>query len=96
MEDPILAKHAAPKVRLLRQIARREGMTIAQLAIAFIRDCGGVTSLVLGADTPEQVRENLSYFDTPALSEAVLCRLKDAFATVDIPEIMKVLSRPKG
>lgn len=96
MEDPILLEHATPKIRLLRQIAQAEGMTVAQLAIAFIRDCRGVTSLVLGADSPEQVQENLSYFDTPALSEAVLQRLQDAFSAVDIPEIMKVLSRPKG
>jgi len=95
MTDPILLQHAAPKLRLLREIARDENMTLTQLAIAFIRDCPGVTSLVLGADTPAQVQENLAQFATPALSEAVMERLRREFAEVDIPAIMQVLSRPK-
>jgi len=93
--DPILLEHAAPKIRLLRQIAEHEGMSIAQLAIAFMRDTPGVSSLVLGADTPEQVKENIAYFDAPSLPESVMAQLQKEFAQVDIPEIMKVLSRPK-
>ena len=93
--DPILVEHAVPKIRLLREIAAAEGMTVAQLAIAFMRDTLGVTSLVLGADTPEQVKENIAYFDAPSLSESVMQKIRDGFATVDIPAIMTVLSRPK-
>ena len=95
MTDPILLQHAAPKLRLLRQIAEKENMTLSQLAIAFIRDLPGVTSLVLGADTPEQVQENLKQFATAPLSESVMAQLSCEFATVDIPAIMQVLSRPK-
>ncbi len=95
MTDPILLEHAAPKLRLLRKVAEDENMTLAQLAIAFIRDCPGVTSLVLGADTPEQVQENLAQFATPVLSENVMHRLRREFAQVDVSSIMQVLSRPK-
>ena len=95
MDDPILVEHAAPKIRLLRQIAAAEGMTVAQLAIAFMRDCVGVTSLVLGADTPEQVKNNIDYFSTPTLSDSTMQLLQKAFEDVDIPAIMQVLSRPK-
>ncbi len=95
VSDPILVEHAVPKIRLIREIARSEGMSVAQLSIAFMRDCDGVSSLVLGADAPEQVRENISYFDAPTLSDAVTERLRSEFSSVDIPEIMKVLSRPK-
>ena len=95
MTDPILLEHAAPSIRLLHEIASSEGMSIAQLAIAFMRDTVGVTSLVLGADTPEQVKENISYFDTPSLSDKVTTTIREHFARVNIPEIMKVLSRPK-
>lgn len=95
VDDPILVEHAVPKIRLLQRIARELGMTVAQLAIAFMRDCAGVTSLVLGADTPEQVKSNIAYFDAPALDESVMQLLQREFAFVDIPEIMKVLSRPK-
>lgn len=95
VDDPILVEHAVPKIRLLRQIAADLGITVAQLAIAFMRDCAGVTSLVLGADTPEQVKSNIAYFDAPALDDSVMQLLQKEFAFVDIPEIMKVLSRPK-
>lgn len=95
MDDPILREHAAPRIRLLRTIAAEEGMTIAQLAIAFMRDCGGVTSLVLGADTSDQVRNNIGYFNTPRLSRSTVELLAGEFADVDIPAIMQVLSRPK-
>lgn len=93
--DPILLAHAAPKIRLLRQIAEELGITVAQLAISFMRSCPGVTSLVLGADTPAQVMQNTAYFDTPALCPEIAAQLRTEFADVDIPEIMKVLSRPK-
>ena len=95
MTDPILMEHAAPKIRLLRQIAGELGLTVEQLAVAFIRDCAGVTSLVLGADTPEQVKANIAAFDTPTLDEEVSRVLEKEFADVDIPAIMQVLSRPK-
>lgn len=93
--DPILLKHAEPKLRLLQRIAAQADMTVAQLAIAFIRDCPGVTSLVLGADTPQQVEHNIAYFDTPPLSQDIMQQLRAEFREVDIPAIMQVLSRPK-
>lgn len=95
MNDPILLEHAAPKIRLLREIAKAEGMNVAQLAIAFMRDCAGVTSLVLGADTPEQVKSNIAYFDVPQLNKPTVAVLQREFADVNIPAIMQVLSRPK-
>ena len=93
--DPILLEHAAPKIRLLRSIAQQLDMTVAQLAIAFMRDQAGITSLVLGAETPDQVTENLTYFDTPRLSAETVSDLEKEFKGIDIPAIMQVLSRPK-
>ena len=96
MTDPILVEHVAPRLYLLNKIAEEENMSIAQLAIAFIRDLEGVTSLVLGADTPEQVLTNAACFDTKPLSQEIMEKLKKEFVNIDIPEIMKVLSRPKN
>ena len=93
--DPILLEHAAPKIRLLRECAEHEGMSIAELAISYMRDIRGVTSLVLGADTADQVKANAAYFETKSVSEETADTIKKAFASVNIPEIMKVLSRPK-
>ncbi len=96
MEDPILKECAAPKIRLLRECAEHEGMSIAELAISYMRDVKGVTSLVLGADTAEQVKANAAYFETKAISEKTSDTIRKAFADVNIPEIMKVLSRAKS
>ena len=93
--DPILIEHAVPKIRLLRECAEKEGMSVAELAISYMRDVRGVTSLVLGADTPEQVKMNAGYFETKSVSENTANTIKTAFANVDIPAIMTVLSRPK-
>lgn len=96
MTDPILQEYAAPKVRLLRECAEHEGMSIAELAISYMRDVRGVSSLVLGADTAEQVKANAAYFETKAISEKTSDVIRKAFADVNIPEIMKVLSRAKS
>ena len=96
MTDPLLLEYAKPKILQLREFAEEENMSIAQLAIAYMRDVPGITSLVLGADTKEQVAENLQYFDVPPVREETRHRIEAAFADVNIPEIMKVLSRPKS
>ena len=95
VDDPILVEHAVPKIRLIRELAEREGMSVAELAISFMRDVKGVTSLVLGADTAEQVKANAAYFDAKSVSEETAHIIRKEFADVNIPEIMKVLSRPK-
>lgn len=93
--DPLLLEYAKPKIVKLRELAEKEGMSIAALAISFMRDVPGITSLVLGADTSEQVRANSEYFSAPSLSEETTAKIKEEFSDVNIPEIMKVLSRPK-
>ncbi|MCI8611958.1 MAG: aldo/keto reductase [Clostridiales bacterium] len=96
LTDPLLLKYAKPQIQQLRAFAEDESLSIAQLAIAFIRDVPGVTSLVLGVDTKEQVKANLAYFDVPPIREKTRHLMETAFADVNIPEIMRVLSRPKS
>ncbi len=93
--NEILVEHAVPKIRLLRECAEKEEMSIAELAISFMRDVNGITSLVLGADNPEQVKANAAYFNVKPLSEETFDLIKRSFVNVDVPAIMKALSRPK-
>ncbi|MBQ7712277.1 MAG: aldo/keto reductase, partial [Clostridia bacterium] len=93
MTDPFFAEEVAPRIRNLREYADREGMSVAELAIAFIRDLPGVSSLVLGADNPDQVKANVRFFDTKAISEETVAALHRDFAEVDIPRIMQVLAQ---
>lgn len=93
--DPILCEHAKNRIIKLREFAEKEGMSIAEMAISFMRDIPGIASLVLGADTKEQVAANAAYFSAPSVSEDTAAAIRETFRDVNIPEIMKVLSRPK-
>ena len=93
--DPLLIKYAKPYIEILRDYCKTGNMSIAEFAISYIRDVEGVTSLVLGADTKEQVMENIKYINAPSISEETRAELSEKFREVNITKIMEVLSRPK-
>ncbi len=95
IRDPLLIEAAVPHLSALRRMAEQENMSVAQFAISFIRDIPGVTSLVLGADTPAQIQENVALMEGPAISEAVRKEAAERFRHVDMEKIMSVLSRGK-
>ncbi|MBE7009950.1 MAG: aldo/keto reductase [Ruminococcaceae bacterium] len=95
MTDPLLVEYAKPYILKLREFCDRTGMSVAEFAISFMRDVPGVTSLVLGADTEEQVLQNIAYMNAPTLSADMRREVTEAFSNVDIPKIMEVLCRPK-
>ena len=47
------------KVEQLNAIAAKRGQTLAQMAIAWLLGVGGVTSVLVGASSAEQIRENV-------------------------------------
>lgn len=96
MNIPELETYAAPHIRTLRRLAERADMSIAQFAVSFVRDLPGVTSLVLGADTPEQVLEDIGLADGPPIGESVYREALQAFSDVEFEKIMDVLRRPKA
>jgi aryl-alcohol dehydrogenase-like predicted oxidoreductase len=53
LQDDVLTR-----VQALKQIADDAGMTMAQLAIAWVLDNPNVSSAIVGATRPEQVRDN--------------------------------------
>lgn len=65
-----LASAKAP-IDKLNAIAERENMSMAQLALSFLKNADGITSLVLGCETPEQLLDSVSKFDTAPMSDAV-------------------------
>ena len=93
--DPDLVRCAVPHIKTLRRLADKAGMSIAQLAVSFLRNLSGIKSLVMGADNPEQVIENASLFDANPLDADTLHLLGNSFDDVDYAGIMVVLRRPK-
>ena len=60
----------APLLRL-HSLARDAGISMAEMAVTFVRDCKGISSLLLGCDNPSQLRESVSLIDAPALDSSV-------------------------
>jgi L-glyceraldehyde 3-phosphate reductase len=60
-------EHLSPEnlahVRALNEIALRRGQTLAQTALAWALRDPRITSLVIGASSPKQIRENLAALD---------------------------------
>jgi len=88
---PQKVQMAREPLLLLRKLAEKESMSVAQLAIAYIRDMEGVSSLVLGVETPEQITENIRLMDAPPISERTRYEIETGFKNVPILDIMEGL-----
>ena len=95
VDDELLKEYACPYIRKLRELCRQSDMSIAEFAISYIRDVTGVTSLVLGADSEEQVLQNIAYMNAPRIDDSIRKEAAEIFKDVNIEKIMEVLRRPK-
>ena len=62
------------KIRKLNDIAKSRGQSLAQMALAWVLRFPGVTSALIGASRPEQIKENVAaikvaHFDADTLAE---------------------------
>ena len=65
-----------PKVRRLQALAAELGVSLPQLAIAWCARNPNVSSVILGASKPEQLRENLRALDVlDRLTPEVMARI---------------------
>ena len=82
-----LPEHLADAVRpiiKLNSISRTTDHSVEQLALAFVRDLEGISSLVIGVDSPEQLASNIKLMNTPPLSSGIRDELMSAFG--EVPE----------
>lgn len=93
---PELTACAGAYLERLHALADAAGMSVAQLCLSFIRDIPGITSLVLGAETPEQVAQNVVLIDGPALSDELRHTLESEFAAFPFERVMQVLANRYG
>ncbi|NHN32779.1 aldo/keto reductase [Paenibacillus agricola] len=68
-ELPVHLSEAGPYLETLKSLATKEGLSIAQMAVAFVRDLPVIHSLVIGVETEEQVITNIDLMNCPAISE---------------------------
>ncbi len=57
--------------RLYKELAEANGLTLTQMALAFVNQQDFVTATIVGATTMEQLQENIAAFDTVLSSEIV-------------------------
>ncbi|MBI3859591.1 MAG: aldo/keto reductase [Thaumarchaeota archaeon] len=73
LQRSVITPEALTVVGQLERVANEIGCTMAQLAIAWARRNENVSTVITGATTPEQVRENLGSLEfIPALSRQVM------------------------
>lgn len=83
-EVPEALRSVVPARRALESVARAAGMTLAELAVRHMLGVPGVTSLVMGVDTVEHMRQNLSLFARGPLDVEVEAVIEQAVP--DLPE----------
>ena len=64
-----------PHLNRLNEIARERGQTLSEMAIAWLLKDPRVTSVLLGASSPNQLLENLRSLDNTEFSEEELQRI---------------------
>lgn len=79
---PAYISKAKDLIIRLRMFSDQYGMSLPQMAVSFIRDLEGVHSLVIGAETVEQVRENVQFIEGPPLPEQLRNDIEKQFKYV--------------
>lgn len=74
LNENSVSKDVLEKVQKLNKIAQNRGQTLAQMALAWIYNRKGITSVLIGASKPEQILENINMlknttFDDEELKE---------------------------
>lgn len=68
---PEKIRSAKAPLERLHRLADDAGVSMAELAVTFIRDTEGITSLLMGCDTPEQLLESVSLINAPKIKPEV-------------------------
>ena len=63
LKESSLTEEMLGKLRKLNELAKGRGQTLAQMALSWVYSHKGVTSVLIGASKPEQIRQNLKMLD---------------------------------
>jgi len=85
-EEDVLPEHAPviPVRRALQELAAEAGMGLAELAVRYLLSLPGITCLVVGMETVEQLRENAALFSRGPLPPDLSARVPQVVP--DLPD----------
>jgi aryl-alcohol dehydrogenase-like predicted oxidoreductase len=92
---PACLEFARKPLRQLKELSAEQGKGIAELALTFVRDIPGITSVVIGAETPGQVRQDVDLMKSPLLSPKVREEIMDIFSNLPLELINPSLWLPE-
>jgi len=85
LKDSKLPPHlasASTYLKKLQQLAANYGTDIAELALTFVRDLPVISSVVIGAEKPEQVQQNIKLMKSPPMSPKLREEIMSIFSNV--------------
>src|SRR3954470_7813854 len=89
MNDDVLTR-----VQKLKPIAQEAGLSMAQLAVAWVRQNPNVSSAIVGASRPEQVRDNVKAAGVK-LDDAIMKRIDEVLGDIVVRDPKKTVSPAK-
>jgi len=63
LSEKSITENVMEKVKKLNKIAKERGQTLAQMALSWLYSKDGITSVLIGASKPEQIRENIKMIE---------------------------------
>jgi aryl-alcohol dehydrogenase-like predicted oxidoreductase len=75
---------SAEATRLYQEVAKKNGLTLTELSLAFVTQQAFVTSTIIGATTMEQLKENIATIDV-VLSDEILKEIEAVHAIIPDP-----------
>jgi len=77
-----LTEERLGQIRALNVLAQERGQTLSELALSWVLRSGAVTSVLIGASSPEQILQNLGILAAPAFSAEELLRIDAITGTI--------------
>ena len=75
LKESALSEEMLLKIQKLHQIAEGRGQSLAQMALAWVYNREGITSVLIGASKPEQILENIAMLKNTSFTDAELAAI---------------------
>lgn len=80
-----VAKQVVNGIRALNDHAQERGQTLAQMALSWVLRHPGVTSALIGASRPEQIRDNIKAVENTDFTSEELTKLDGILNSIQLP-----------
>ena len=80
-----VAKQVVNGIRALNDHAQERGQTLAQMALSWVLRHPGVTSALIGASRPEQIRDNVKAVENTDFTSEELTKLDGILNSIQLP-----------